>query len=197
MTIHKTAEPVVLEGFQAILKPSEFGYSLKCIITDEALINNLTSERAELLKGVKAKLKNPKRSTEKPEPWEEVAQGRWSLKFSWDEKSKPTVVDAEGTLITSETLPIYSGSKVRLAFIQKGYTLKDGVTYGSSVKLSGIQVISLNSTGTPSLTGEEAANLFGSYEGGFVATELPEDEDEDEDEDEVEDGEEEAEDKEF
>lgn len=174
MAIHKTSEPVFLDGFQAILKPSKHGYSLKCVIEDENLIDALNEERAEILKGVEAKLKNPKRATRKPEPWEEVAQNKWTLKFSWDENSRPTVVDAEGTLVTKDSLPVYSGSKVRVAFIQRGYVLKDGVTYGTSVKLSGIQIVSLNSSGIPSLTGGEAAELFGSVEGGFSVNDIPE-----------------------
>ena len=30
-TIHKTEQPVVLEGYQAVLKPSKFGYSLSAL----------------------------------------------------------------------------------------------------------------------------------------------------------------------
>ena len=30
--IHLTKEPVTLTGFQAILKPSKFGYSLKALV---------------------------------------------------------------------------------------------------------------------------------------------------------------------
>ena len=67
-TIHKTAEPVILEGYQAVLKPSKFGYSLSAIV-DEPLINDLTHDRQESLKWAESKLKNPKRSTLKPEPW--------------------------------------------------------------------------------------------------------------------------------
>jgi hypothetical protein len=31
-TIHVTQQPVVLEGYQAVLKPSKFGYSLSAIV---------------------------------------------------------------------------------------------------------------------------------------------------------------------
>lgn len=172
--IHKTAEPVVLDGFQAIFKPSEYGYTLNAILTDSTLIDALDEERATLLEGVKAKLKNQKRAVLKPEPWEEVAEGQYKIKFGWDAKSKPTVIDSEGTLITDDSLPVYSGSKVRLAFIQKGYVLKDGITYGTSVKLSGVQIISLASNpGVAKLSESEASDLFGTYEGGFSADDIP------------------------
>lgn len=172
--IHKTPEPVVLDGFQAILKPSEYGFTLNAILTDSALIEALDEERATILDGLKAKLKNPKRAVLKPEPWEEVAEDKFKIKFGWDAKSKPTVIDSEGTLVTDERLPVYSGSTVRLAFTQKGYILKDGITYGTSVKLSGVQIISLSSTpGVPKLSESEATDLFGTYEGGFSSDEIP------------------------
>ena len=39
-TIHKTDKPVTLEGFQAILAPSKFGYSLAAVV-DEDVIDKL------------------------------------------------------------------------------------------------------------------------------------------------------------
>ena len=74
-TIHTTDKPVILEGFQAILSPSKFGYSLSAIV-DSNTIDTLETERTEVLKWAESKLKNPKRSTLKPEPWEEVADGK-------------------------------------------------------------------------------------------------------------------------
>ena len=47
-------------------------------------------------------LKNPKRSVAKPEPWEEVTDGVYKIKFSWNEENKPPIVDTEGTVITDE-----------------------------------------------------------------------------------------------
>jgi hypothetical protein len=192
--IHKTAQPVMLDGFQAILKPSEYGYKLEAVFTDESLIETLNTEREELLTSIQSKIKNPKRAVLKPEPWEEVASGQYKVKFGWKATEKPTIVDSEGTLITDEDLKIYSGSKVRLAFVQKPYLMKDGITYGTSVKLSGIQLISLgNASGTPSLTADEASDFFGAYEGGFSVDDIPPADTEDDEEG----GESEAEDKEF
>ena len=165
--IHVTPEPVTLEGFQAVLKPSKFGYSLKALVGEE-LISTLETERGECLKWAESKLKNPKRSTLRPEPWEEVAKGKYIVKFSWNEDRKPPIVDSEGTLITDVNTPVYEGSMVKLGFIQKPYILKDGVTYGTSLKLSGVQVISVKSgAGIDSgdLDEGEVAELFGKCKG--------------------------------
>jgi hypothetical protein len=63
-----TEKPVVLDGYQAVMKPSKFGYSLATIFSDD-LIQQLETDRTEVLKWAESKLKNPKRSTLKPEPW--------------------------------------------------------------------------------------------------------------------------------
>ena len=68
--IHITQQPVVLEGYQAVLKPSKFGYSLSALL-DSQTISLLEDDRKETLKWAESKLKNPKRSVLKPEPWEE------------------------------------------------------------------------------------------------------------------------------
>jgi hypothetical protein len=165
-TVHITQEPVVLEGYQAITRPSKYGYSLSALF-DTTIIERLDAERAELLKWCESKLKNPKRSTLKPEPWEEVKEGVYKLKFSWDEETKPPIVDSEGTPVT-EDLPLFGGSKVKVAFRQKPYVLKDGVTYGTSVKIVGIQVISVNGSAgfdAGDYDETEVAALFGQTAG--------------------------------
>lgn len=162
-----TEKPVVLEGYQAVMKPSKFGYSLGTIFTED-LIQKLEEDRAEVLKWAESKLKNPKRSTLKPEPWEEVAENQYKVKFSWNEDNCPTIVDSEGTVIKNTALPVYSGCTVKLAFFQKPYILKDGVTYGTSLKLKGIQIISLStSAGVDSgdMDAEDVAALFGTTKG--------------------------------
>jgi hypothetical protein len=166
-TILKTAEPVILDGYQAVLKPSKYGYSLSALV-DSVLVEQLESDRVDTLKWAESKLKNPKRSTLKPEPWEEVSEGKYKVKFSWNEETKPPVVDTEGTHITDENLPIYSGAKVKLAFYQKPYILRDGVTYGTSLKLVGVQLVSINSEAgvdTGDMNAEDVAALFGTTTG--------------------------------
>ena len=171
-TIFVTQQPVVLEGYQAVLKPSKFGYSLSALV-DTKMVERLEQDRVETLKWAESKLKNPKRSTLKPEPWEEVADNSYKVKFSWNEETRPPVVDSEGTPITDDTTPLYSGSQVKLAFKQKPYILKDGVTYGTSLKLVGIQVIAINSAAgvdKGDLSDVEVAALFGQT-AGFKAGE--------------------------
>ena len=166
-TIHKTNKPVTLEGYQAILAPSKFGYSLGAIVGDD-VINTLEEERAEVLKWAESKLKNPKRSTLKPEPWEEVAEGKYKIKFSWNEDNRPPVIDTEGTPVTDTKTPLYGGSTVKLGFYQKPYILRDGVTYGSSLKLVGVQIVSVKGDAgvdTGDLDANEVAELFGTTSG--------------------------------
>lgn len=166
-----TEQPVVLEGFQAVMTPSKFGYSLSAIVSQD-MVDKLEDDRTESLKWAESKLKNPKRSTLKPEPWEEVNEGQYKVKFSWNEDTRPPVVDTEGTLITDNRTPIYAGSKVKLAFYQKPYVLRDGVTYGSSLKLKGIQVISLSSSAgldVGDMSNEDVASLFGTTSGFKVS----------------------------
>jgi len=170
--IHKTAQPVVLEGYQAVLKPSKFGYSLAALV-DQSMVDALEDDRVESLKWAETKLKNPKRSTLKPEPWEEVTEGQYKVKFSWNEESRPPVVDTEGTIISDDNTPMYAGSRVKLAFYQKPYILRDGVTYGTSLKLVGVQLVSLNTSAgvdTGDMSAENVAALFGKTE-GFKASE--------------------------
>ena len=165
--VHVTEKPVTLEGFQAILSPSKFGYSLSAVV-DSKTIDKLETERAEVLKWAESKLKNPKRSTLKPEPWEEVAEGKYKLKFSWNEEKRPPVVDTEGSPLTDTKTPLYAGSTVKLGFYQKPYILRDGVTYGSSLKLVGVQVVSVKGEAgvdTGDLDAAEVAELFGTTSG--------------------------------
>ena len=165
--IHVTKEPVTLEGFQAILRPSKFGYTLKAIVGEE-VIDKLEEERADCLKWAESKLKNPKRSTLKPTPWEEVSKGKYTIKFSWSDEKRPPIVDTEGTPVKDADTPIFAGSKVKLGFMQKPYILRDGVTYGTSLKLSGVQIVSIQSevgVDTGDLDEAGAAELFGNTAG--------------------------------
>ncbi len=166
-TTHKTNAPVRLEGFNAVLKPSQYGYSLKALVGDE-LIDVLEKEREDQVEWCISKLKNPKRKTERPVPWEEVADGKYTIKFSWGEDNKPPIYDTEGTLVTDPNIPLYEGSAVKLAFYQKPYLLRDGVTYGTSLKLRGVQIITVNSKAgvdTGELSDEDVRTMFGTCEG--------------------------------
>ncbi len=171
MNTHVTPKPVTLEGYQAILKPGEWGYKLAALV-DEELIKTLEDERESALEWARSKAKNPRRVTVKPEPWEELQnqQGTYQIRFSWKDGDKfiPVVVDTEGTKIEDIDTPVYSGSKVKLAFFQKPYILPAG-DIGTSLKLKAVQVISLNSgagvVDNGDLSAEEAVELFGSSKG--------------------------------
>mgnify|MGYP003115726756 FL=1 len=165
--IHLTPEPVRLSGFQAVLRPSKFGYSLKALV-DQDLVDKLETERADCLKWAESKLKNPKRSLLKPEPWEEVENGKYIIKFSWAEDKRPPIVDTEGTIIKDLDTPVFEGSTVKLGFIQKPYILRDNTTYGTSLKLSGVQVVSVKGQAgidAGDLNEDEIAGLFGKTKG--------------------------------
>ena len=171
--VHVT-DTVTLEGFQAVLEPGKFGYSLSAVVNSD-VVDKLETERADVLRWAESKLKNPKRATLKPTPWEEVADGKYKLKFSWNEERRPPVVDTEGSPITDKKTPLYGGSTVKLGFYQKPYILKDGVTYGSSLKLVGVQVVSVKGDAgvdTGELNEAEVADLFGKTD-GFKAAEAP------------------------
>ena len=90
---------VTLEGYQAVLSPGKFGYKLSAVV-DDAQVEQLEKDRVPLIEWCTSKLKNPKRSTCKPEPWEEVASNKHKIAFSWSEDARPPVVDTEGTPIT-------------------------------------------------------------------------------------------------
>ena len=169
-TIHVTKDPVVLDGFQAILKPGEWGHKLMALVPKQ-LVDTLEDERESCLEWARNKAKNPKRVTVKHPPWEEIeGSDNYQIKFSWKEGDKivPTVVDTEGTIITDKNTPVYSGSKVKLAFIQKPYVLPAG-DIGTSVKLKSVQIVSLNNgagvTDEGNLSAEEASDLFGKTSG--------------------------------
>ena len=165
-----TENPVMLDGYQAVMKPGKFGYSLIAVV-DQEMVDKLEKDRAATLEWCQSKLKNPKRSTCKPEPWEEVSEGKYKVKFSWKDETKPPIVDTEGTIVSDENTPVYSGAQVKLAFYQKPYILKDGVTYGTSLKLRAVQLVSLQASAgidTGDMSADSAAELFGKTE-GFVA----------------------------
>ena len=171
--VHVT-DTVTLEGFQAVLEPGKFGYSLSAVVNSD-VVDKLETERKDVLKWAESKLKNPKRATLKPTPWEEVADGKYKLKFSWNEERKPPVVDTEGSPVTDKKTPLYGGSTVKLGFYQKPYILKDGVTYGSSLKLVGVQVVSVKGDAgidSGELNEAEVADLFGKTT-GFKAADAP------------------------
>ena len=146
--INTTPGPVKLEGDQAIMKPSRFGYYLSAVIDYEYLTEEMWNDRYDALIWSKKKLVNPKIKNLKPEPWQKVSNG-YKVRFFWNEDSKPIIYDSQNNLITDETLDIPEQSMVNLAFYQKPYILRDGKTYGTSLKLVEVQVVRLGKPDTP------------------------------------------------
>ena len=167
MTTYVTSTPAVLDGYQSVFEPNKFDKcSLQAIIDDEH-IESLLEERPKLLDWAKSKTKgNPNRVNVRFEPWEEVATGKYKVKFSWSPEVPVPVVDSNGTPI-EQGIPLFSGSQVKLAFVQKPYAMADAV--GTSLRLKAIQVISCAGQGgsvdAGSLSAEAAADLFGESEG--------------------------------
>ena len=180
MTTHVTKEPVILEGFQAVLKPGDWGYKLS-VLMDKSIVDQLETERESCLEWARNKAiaegKKANRITVKPEPWEELENqpGTYQVRISWKDGDKffPVIVDTEGTAITDKETPIYSGSQVKIAFFQRPYKLPTG-DIGTSLKLKAIQLISLK-TGAGvvddgDMSEEEATELFGTTKGFKVST---------------------------
>jgi hypothetical protein len=162
-----------LRGLQAVLEPITFGYCLSALITDVGpdldLIDELEFDRDRLLEWAITKLKNPKRSVCKPQPWELVDDCALKIKFSWKETTKPFLMDCNCKPIDTLPFGLIEGSVVRIAFYQKPYILKDGVTHGTSLKLIGIQVIRGAPVDKPrELDFDDVAELFGKRN-GFIA----------------------------
>lgn len=165
--ILKTAEPVVLEGYQSVLQVSQFGNHQLEAILDNELIDVLETDRVGGLEWARSKTKNPARAKVNDEAWQEVAEGKYKTRFTWTPDKMPVVVDTEGTPVTDTNITLMSGSKVKIAFWQKPYALPSG-TIGTKLILEAIQIVSLASNaGVDIGDGEEidAAALFGTTKG--------------------------------
>ena len=148
LNVLTTPGPVKLEGFQAIMKPSKFGYQLCAVIDYEYLTEEMWNDRYDALLLAEKKLKNLKTRDLRPEPWQKVSNG-YKVKFSWTEEYRPKIYDSQNNLVNDDTLEIPEESMVNLAFYQKPYILKDGKTYGTSLKLVEVQVVRLGNPDTP------------------------------------------------
>ena len=161
--ILKTEEPVILEGFQSVMQVSQFGnHQLEAILGDD-LINILETDRVGGLDWARSKCKNPAKARLNDEPWKEVAEGKYKTRFTWTPDKMPVVVDTEGVPVTNKEIEVRSGSKVKIAFYQKPYSLPSG-TIGTKLVLEAIQIVSLASRAGVDIGDDEsidAAALFG------------------------------------
>lgn len=165
MTTHVTLNPVRLEGYQNFFTPSRYDkLGLQAIVGQE-IIDQLEEERPQLLEWAKSRSKNPSRVTVKIEPWEQVSDGQYLLRFNWKPDVAVPIVDSEGTPIT-EQIPLYNGSLVKLAFRQKPYVTPDAI--GTKLVLKAVQVIQCSSNAgidKGDLDAAEAAAMFGQTQG--------------------------------
>lgn len=140
--ILKTEKPVVLEGYQSVLQVSQFGnHQLEAILGDD-LVDILEADRPAALEWARSKAKNPGKVRLNDEPWKHVAEGKYKARFTWTPDKMPVVVDTEGTPVTDTNINVMSGSKVKLAFYQKPYSLPSG-TIGTKLVLEAVQIVSL------------------------------------------------------
>ena len=160
-------EVLTLDGYQNLFTPSKKynNFGLQAIIEDE-LYDAIQAKVTELEPVAIARAKKGKKAVFVAPDIREVAAGQYLLKFSWKEARKPVIVDSSGEVIT-KTIPVYAGSRVKLAFNLVPYCNPQGVA-GISFRLVAVQIVSVSTDGTPSLTGSEAASLFGAEEGGFT-----------------------------
>ncbi len=166
-TTYVTTNPVILDGYQSLFEPNKFNKHSMQVVMDDEHIDALIAERPEMLNWAKSKAKT-KRVNVRLEPWEEVAEGKFKVKFSWNPDVKVPIVDSKGAPITGN-LRVYSGSTCKVAFQQKPYVQPDSV--GTALRVKAIQIISVAAGGMSdegNLNEESAAELFGKSEGFSV-----------------------------
>ena len=162
-TTYVTTNAAVLDGYQSVFEPNKFNKCSLMAVIDDEHIEALEAERPGLLEWAKSKAKTSRVNT-RLEPWEEVATGKYKVKFSWNPEIPVPVVDSNGTPI-EQGIPLFSGSQVKLAFTQKPYAMTDSI--GTSLRLKAIQVISCAGNGSVDggISTEAAATLFGTSDG--------------------------------
>ena len=121
-----TKNPVVLEENQAIL-PKE-------------LIERLEDGRKEELRIQRSKLSQPDRCNVSPAPWKKYNDDEYKTEFTWIKGKEPEIVDSEFKSLTKQ-VPTQAGTKVKLIFVQAGYSINEKHIIGTQLLLKGIQVI--------------------------------------------------------
>ena len=162
-----------LEGYQAILKPSDFGYSLSAVLddsereTDNGWSIELWYDRQDCLRYIAGKLKGKRNQKLMDEPWDERDDYSVKVKFSWTDETKPAIMDTDCVPVERDDLPLLDGCLVMIGFYQKPYILKDGLTYGTTLKLLGLQIVDIPEHLIDKDENKFAkmANLFGKRDG--------------------------------
>ena len=171
MTKYVTSKPIVLEGYQSVFEPNKFGKCTLQVVMDDEHIEALTAERPALIEWAKSKAKN-RRVNVRLEPWEEVAKGKFKVRFSWNPDYPLPIVDSQGQPVEG-ALPLYSGSQVNIVFVQAAYAFPDSV--GTLLRLRALQIVKLQAgiNTDPVTPTREFAALFGTVPGGFDVSKEP------------------------
>ena len=134
-----------LEGYQSAFKPGKFGTCKIDVIIDPETVEALEDERERLIQWKISKQTDPtKWVIARNTKWVEVADKKVKISFSWKPEDRPPFVDTQGTLITEE-IPLYSGSKVKIAFDHYPYPDNVRKEMNTTCKLTKLQVISCSS----------------------------------------------------
>ena len=100
-------ETVTLDGFQAVMQPGKYGYSLTAKSIESDLVDQL-NENDQLLEWGLSKVKNPKRSVcGTLNHGKKLPKVSSRSKMSWGEDAKFGIVDSGKALdITNPNLPL-------------------------------------------------------------------------------------------
>ena len=171
MTEYVTSTPAVLDGYQSVFEPNKFGKCTLQVVMDDEHIEALTAERPALIQWAKSRCPS-RRPNVRLEPWEEVAKGKYKVRFSWSPEYPLPIVDSQGQPVEG-ALPLYSGSEVNLVYKQAAYAFPDSV--GTALRLHALQIVKLPAgiSPDPVTPTREFASLFGSVAGGFDVTKEP------------------------
>ena len=135
-----------LEGFQSAFKPGKFGTCGIKVVVDQELVETLEQERGGMIEYKIQKQNDPKKwIAGRNAKWTDVAEGKYTINFTWKPDQAPVFVDTEGTVITNE-IPLYSGSVVKIAFDHYPYPDNTRKEMNTTCKLMKVQVISCNGT---------------------------------------------------
>ena len=134
-----------LEGFQSPFKPGQYGTCGIVVVVDKETVDKLEEERDRLIEYKISKQKDPAQWVPaRATKWVNVSKDRYKMNLTWKPNERPPFVDTEGTLITDE-IPLYSGSRVKIAFDHYAYPDNVNKAINTTCKLTKLQVISCSS----------------------------------------------------
>ena len=130
-----------LHGYQAIFKPSRFGYSMSGLITDPTVIYQINDDRDDLLNIIYDEFDDLSKVTLRPEPWETIEADIIRIKYTWTEDNLPIAFDSNLNQVIDPDITLTEGSEVIATIHQHFYIQKDGRTCGTTFTCSSFQVV--------------------------------------------------------